>query len=281
MSSWVIPSSAERPENVRIGFDHGQWGMRQNRAIARGDLIYFWQSGASFVALGRATTDVFAAEPDDAPWNDGVEYTHRFGLELVSDAPTSAPTWTQVASDLGVGGSIQGPRPFDGSAQEEALLSYFTASRPVDTLVPPHQLDVEGLSRDQRRHVQVMAAMREGQADFRRKVEAAYDHCCAVTGTRAPGTLDAAHIVRFRGLQSHDVRNGLLLRVDIHRLFDAGLLDVVPSAGGGFHVELHPSLHSDSTYGKLHRAALRQPTLNAAPDPGALQRHREELDRRG
>ena len=45
MSSWVIPSSKDRPENVGIGFDHGQWGMRRNRAIARGDLIYFWQSG--------------------------------------------------------------------------------------------------------------------------------------------------------------------------------------------------------------------------------------------
>ena len=125
MSSWVIPSSAERPENVEIGFKHHVWGMKQHRPIARGDLIYFWQSKASFVALGVATTDVFPADPDDTPWNDGVGYTHRFGMDLLSDAPTSAPRWSQVQSDLGIEGSIQGPRPFEGSAQEEALLSYF------------------------------------------------------------------------------------------------------------------------------------------------------------
>ena len=281
MSSWVIPSSAERPENVGIGFEHHVWGMKKHRSIARGDLIYFWQSKASFVALGVATTDVVAAEPDDAPWNDGVEYTHRFGLTLLSDAPTSAPSWTQVANALGVGGSIQGPRPFDDSAQEAALRSYFTRGGPADLVLPEHRLDIEGLSQDQRRHADVSIPMRDGQAAFRQQLESAYGHACAVTGTRVPRTLEAAHIVQFRGIKSHDVRNGLLLRADVHRLFDAGLLDVVPSSGSGFTVELDPSLYGDPTYSHLHGRALLQPTSAAGPDPAALQRHREEVGRRG
>jgi putative restriction endonuclease len=37
-------------------------------------------------------------------------------------------------------------------------------------------------------------------------------------------TLDAAHISAYDGPLSNDVRNGVCLRVDLHRLFDAGLI---------------------------------------------------------
>lgn len=288
MSAWVFPVSAGTPENVAIAFEHRQWGMKQNRSVESGDLIYFWQSSASFVALGMATTDTFAAEPSDAPWNDGVRYTHRFGLELVSDVPTSAPSWSQVKEDLGIEGSIQGPRSF-AKAQEVLLRSYFEPQGGSSGIFPsvPTQLsdrpfDVPEALKHTPDLEDVVKARREGRAAFKRALNTAYAGQCAVTGTDIEGVLDAAHIVGYRGPLTNHVRNGLLLRVDIHRLFDRGLLDIRLSdaSPSGYSVHLDPALAQDPTYGALDGEPLRIAAPHDGPDPKALEQHRKECRQR-
>lgn len=69
---------------------------------------------------------------------------------------------------------------------------------------------------------------RPGQATFRIDVEKAYAYRCAVTGERTRPALEAAHIVPWKEARRHDVRNGLLLRSDIHNLFDAGYVTIDP-----------------------------------------------------
>lgn len=49
---------------------------------------------------------------------------------------------------------------------------------------------------------------------------------CCITGCTVDTLLEAAHIIPYRGDQTNDVTNGLLLRVDLHRLFDAHLLSM-------------------------------------------------------
>jgi predicted restriction endonuclease len=56
----------------------------------------------------------------------------------------------------------------------------------------------------------------------------AYSGRCAVTGCDAKWALEAAHIHRYFGPASNDVRNGLLIRADIHSLFDLDLLAINP-----------------------------------------------------
>ncbi len=56
----------------------------------------------------------------------------------------------------------------------------------------------------------------------------AYESRCAVTGTCVPEVLQAAHIEPYRGQQSQSVDNGILLRADIHLLFDTRLLGIEP-----------------------------------------------------
>lgn len=70
------------------------------------------------------------------------------------------------------------------------------------------------------REVQV----RQGQGRFRQQVLDAYGGRCAVTGCDILVLLDAAHIIEFHKEKRHEVTNGICLRVDIHRLFDKGLL---------------------------------------------------------
>lgn len=69
---------------------------------------------------------------------------------------------------------------------------------------------------------------RRGQSDFRDQLLRAYDARCAVTGCKAVPALEAAHIIPFSGPSTHHVANGLLLRSDIHTLFDLNLIRIHP-----------------------------------------------------
>jgi Predicted restriction endonuclease len=69
-------------------------------------------------------------------------------------------------------------------------------------------------------------ALRRGQPKFRKKLLGIYGGACAVTGTLLPPVLEAAHIVPYMGEKTNHVTNGILLRADIHTLFDLGLLGI-------------------------------------------------------
>jgi putative restriction endonuclease len=67
---------------------------------------------------------------------------------------------------------------------------------------------------------------RLGQGSFRIAVTDAYGRACAVTTEHSLPTLEAAHIKPYARGGEHAVANGLLLRRDIHRLFDLGYVTV-------------------------------------------------------
>lgn len=67
---------------------------------------------------------------------------------------------------------------------------------------------------------------RSGQTQFRNKLMKKFKSRCAFTGSSFREILEAAHIVSVEGCGSDDLENGLLLRVDCHRLFDCGLISI-------------------------------------------------------
>ena len=67
---------------------------------------------------------------------------------------------------------------------------------------------------------------RRGQAKFRQALLAAYERRCAITGCRVVPLLEAAHITPYLGIETNSISNGLLLRADIHTLWDLGLIAV-------------------------------------------------------
>lgn len=67
---------------------------------------------------------------------------------------------------------------------------------------------------------------RRGQADFREQLLRAYSHRCCMTGCSAVDVLEAAHIVPHAAGGAVSLANGLLLRADIHTLFDLDLIGV-------------------------------------------------------
>lgn len=71
---------------------------------------------------------------------------------------------------------------------------------------------------------------RLGQGDFRQALIEAYKGKCQVTDCNAVDALEAAHIIPHSNVASNDPSNGLLLRADIHTLFDRDLLGVNPDS---------------------------------------------------
>jgi putative restriction endonuclease len=124
---------------------------------------------------------------------------------------------------------------------------------------------------EERERVKASVVRRRGQATFRRKVLAAYRGRCAVTGADVLPALDAAHISPYSGPASDHIENGLLLRADIHALFDLGLL-AIDSAS--LRCLLDPSL-ANTSYGDLEGRKLRLPASSSKwPSPLALDSHR-------
>ncbi|MFY1831493.1 HNH endonuclease [Myxococcus fulvus] len=89
---------------------------------------------------------------------------------------------------------------------------------------------------DERERVQREIRARRGQSAFREQLRARFNDTCVVTGCGLVDLLEAAHILPYRGVNDHHLSNGLLLRADIHTLFDLDFLGIEP---GTLKVHLH------------------------------------------
>lgn len=69
---------------------------------------------------------------------------------------------------------------------------------------------------------------RPGQLQFRRDALALWGYRCAISGTNLDTVLEAAHIVPHAQAGEMRAENSIVLRVDLHRLFDAGLMAINP-----------------------------------------------------
>jgi putative restriction endonuclease len=73
---------------------------------------------------------------------------------------------------------------------------------------------------------EILTRVRLGQGAFRVLITDIYNRRCAVSGERTLPVLEAAHIKPYEKSGPHLISNGLLLRADIHKLFDQGYLTV-------------------------------------------------------
>ncbi len=125
-----------------------------------------------------------------------------------------------------------------------------------------------------REFVQRSIALRRGQRKFRSQLMIAYNGRCCVTGTPAQDVLEAAHIKPYAQNGSNSVSNGLLLRSDIHVLFDLRLLSVDPKNG---KIYCTKQLRKTAPYDRLHGSKVFLPLdPRFCPDSDLLQEHFDE-----
>lgn len=123
---------------------------------------------------------------------------------------------------------------------------------------------------DGRRKILQSVAVRQGQATFRRELLEAYGGRCAVTGCGVSDVLQAAHIIPYNGQHTNHPSNGLLLRSDIHVLFDLFLISVDPKT---YSIQVSNLLHN-SEYADYHGQQINVPdSLTTRPNAAALAWH--------
>jgi putative restriction endonuclease len=123
-----------------------------------------------------------------------------------------------------------------------------------------------------------LVARRLGQGTFRVAVTDAYSRACAVTEEHSLPALDAAHIKPYAQNGPHDVGNGLLLRADLHRLFDWGYLTVSPNCRLEVSSRLKKDYDNGRSYYPLHGKKIRVPISPILlPRAEFLQWHNENV----
>ena len=103
-------------------------------------------------------------------------------------------------------------------------------------------------------HTRSMVRVRRGQAQFREHLLSTFGSLCAFTGRAPARVLDAGHLYSYAKLGQHEQHGGLMLRRDIHRLFDDGWLAVRPDT---LRVDVAPDLSDFPQYVQLHEQRLQ------------------------
>lgn len=297
MATWIFGIDEPNPQHWDYAKRDGIWHLTRRVDVKAGDDIYFWQGGrpkgpgykAGLLGLMQATTDIEPMRPGETmPWNISddkrADYEFRIELAVVTPTSTSVASWTTLQENTGVKGATNfGPREvkdpdgerwlrkqLDIGETEEISLKF---RKVVDELDPA----AAGSDEDLRRRVEASIVAREGQGAFRKGLLDAYRERCAITGISEP-VLDAAHIRRYMGPHSNAPSNGVLLRTDLHTLFDKHLLTIVYDAGT-YHVRVSDDLGADM-YRDLDRQALAVIPRAAKDRPKAalLAEHNEACD---
>lgn len=178
--------------------------------------------------------------------------------------------WTVSSEqDFWFGGFFKGALgsgAFGFSAVPSELQSLFEAkmdpgdlhgtSPPTDDVVTPDAID-------ERQWQSILT--RRGQKGFRQNLVDLYGGRCAVSESRVVPLLEAAHILPHAEGSDYRVANGILLRTDIHTLFDLHLLGIDAS----LRVHLKDSIRS-SEFARFHGKRIETLPASAMHQPSAV-----------
>lgn len=278
MTGWVDSLSANDESNWAICKRLGLWGTPSNAGGAKvGDDLFMWKPmpDSGWLARCRLTTAPRRVRVDEKlPWPDNRAYRYVMGIEVVSEPASPLPfRGAEAAAMAGLAHHVQlgqfarmtddGVRRLSAvfpprSRLEQALEELLAAA---DVELPPNV--------DQRDYAQRLIAVRRGQQFFRQGLLQAFEGTCCVSGSRVEATLEAAHIRPYRGVDSHATGNGLLLRADLHTLFDLHLITVMPFGS----VRVAPDLLG-SEYEDFDERQIRHPIdVVHSPNRTALAEH--------
>jgi putative restriction endonuclease len=119
---------------------------------------------------------------------------------------------------------------------------------------------------------------RLGQGAFRIAVVDAYQRSCAVTGEHSLPVLEAAHIRPYGTGGEHAVSNGLLLRSDVHRLYDQGYVTVSPDHKFKVSPLLREVWNNGTVYYAFEGKTIQLPgEKDQLPDRELLEWHGREV----
>jgi len=261
----------KRPHNAIAGYGF----------FARYETAPAWLAWRSFGDLNGVTSfPDMAARLHKYRKSVGATVTNHAEQYQIGCIMISRPVWFEerdwVADDAGWAGNIvngKGIELLHGEGQR--ILSECLARTWVRA--PEIQTAKDGLAR---RGQPVLVEPRLGQGAFRIAVTKAYDEACAVSGEHSLPALEAAHVRPYADGGEHALANGLLLRADIHRLYDTGYVTVTPDYRFRVSGDLFEDFHNGREYERFAGRAITVPhALLDQPDRELLDWHGAEVFR--
>jgi hypothetical protein len=250
------------------------WRIASSRAASVGDRIYLFKQGSGqrgIFGVGELIeapreqvdpTDIDAGATDRAK----IRFTH-----LVNPARAFLLDYDAIADIVPstlVDAQQSGNRVPDQVERElDNRLALVNEVSPLgsDDADDP-SFDPDSISDERERAIRAIR-IRRGQAAFRTTLMTAYGRRCAITGCAVEDVLEAAHIRPYTGRLTNHVSNGLLLRADIHTLFDCWLIAVEPSSRT---VVISDALKG-SSYGQLEGRKLRTTDVSSSASRRCLE----------
>ena len=136
------------------------------------------------------------------------------------------PHWLPIKFEAGI--RLIAMRLSCDTKQQDAIRAQDDTDIAIDSLPEIDEFHNPELLEDERIRVLKAVVQRQGQPAFRESLLEAYAGKCAVTNCDTKEVLEAAHIVPYLGIKTNHLSNGLILRSDIHLLFDLNLLSIDP-----------------------------------------------------
>lgn len=129
---------------------------------------------------------------------------------------------------------------------------------------------------DARQRVRAEIVRRQGQATWRKALLEAHNFRCDISRWDVESGLEAAHIIAYRGSHSNELRNGLILRADLHHLFDLGQIAIEP----GYPCSIHVAKRlRDTMVGVFHGQQVHLPgEESGGPSLKLLAYHRSQAE---
>lgn len=253
------------------------WRISSHRSAQIGDRVYLFKQGRERGIFGVGNIIDGPELREDTHEEDGLQYRALIRFEALVNPQTQFLLPFSEIEDIvpltlidamASGNSVP---PEVAEVLERRLdksLSKFRSPLGPDQS-DDAAFDPDSLTDERQRALRAIR-VRRGQPAFRKALLDAYSGRCAVTGCSIEDVLEAAHITPYLGRLTNDVRNGLLLRADIHTLFDCGLLSIHPDTRT---VVIADALRA-SSYSSVEGRRLRA-TRNLAEGPSKknLQRN--------
>ncbi len=239
------------------------WRIASHQAARTGDRFYLFKQGAGpkgIFGAGEIIEDPrLQGDPTDIEGGEAYRARIRFdrlvdparafllSLEDISDILPNSLLTTQ-ASGIGVAEDV-------ANKIDERLLPLLHPAVPIGS----EQADDPGFDPDSIKDLRERALrairIRRGQPVFRAMLLEAYGRRCVITGCAVEDVLEAAHITPYLAGNTNHTSNGLLLRTDLHTLFDCKLLAIEPNT----RVVVVAHALRASSYGKIAGRTIRAP----------------------
>jgi hypothetical protein len=288
---WAFQANPEKYDILKAveSIEMDTW-LTKRSDVRKGDRALIWKSlGRSndrgIVAFAEVMTVPLMTEGISEFWIGESQNSSELRVQIRYVKLPHGPIWANPATEpilskLSVSGSQGTVFKIPPELWEEVVNLAGGWPDTIAVEIRRHEevddFDVKSVS-DSRTRIARAIVTRRGQPSFRERMLQAYGGRCAMSGCDVKEVLEAAHIIPYQGKETNHIQNGLLLRADIHTLFDLGLITVNLE---DFRIQLDERLKF-SSYGELDKKLLSLPTHVAQwPDKAALDDHRDNAEER-